>query len=147
MSRIENFLSELDDFELAYFVKFKLTTYMETTQLKIKAYLNKRNLNESKINKLILENPKSKLNDTKRRCPRCYTDKIRNDRVEWTNTSEGIGLKDEIAISDGLRGQVTYKNEVICNVCGFWIEDPNKEKSKSILKKILDKLHKIFAKA
>ncbi|MGY0408040.1 MAG: hypothetical protein ACWIPJ_06760 [Polaribacter sp.] len=140
MSRIQNFLNELDDYELAFFAKFKLMTYMKSTQLKIKEILIERNLNESKINQLISENPKSKLNDNKERCTRCYTNKIRKDRVEWTNTSTGIGFEDETAISDGIKGEATYKEEIICNVCGLWIKDPNQEKEKSTLNEIIHKV-------
>ena len=138
MSRIRDFLNELDDYELAYFAKFKLLTYMKVTQSKIKEYLAERNLNESKIDKLISENPKSKLNDEKRRCERCYSEKIRSNKVEWTNTGGGIGLKDEIATWDAIGGRATYKDEVICNVCGFWLEDPNQEKPLPTSKKILN---------
>ena len=70
---------------------------MKVTQMEIKEYLVERNLNESKIDRLISENPKSKLNDDRERCPRCYSDKIRKDKVEWTNTSGGIGIEDEVA--------------------------------------------------
>ena len=138
MSRIRDFLNELDDYELAYFAKFKLLTYMKVTQSRIKEYLAERNLNESKIDKLISENPKSKLNDEKRRCERCYSEKIRSNKVEWTNTGGGIGLKDEIATWDAIGGRATYKDEVICNVCGFWLEDPNQEKPLPTSKKILN---------
>ena len=140
MSKIKNFLNGLDDYELAFFVKFKYKTYMKSTQFKIKEILIERNLNESKIDQLILENPKSKLNDNKERCTRCYTDKIRKDRVEWTNTSGGIGFEDEIAISDGIKGVATYKEEIICNICGFWIKDPNQEKEKSTLNEMIYKV-------
>lgn len=130
MSRVKNFLTELDDYELAYFAKFKLLTYMKDTQSEIKEYLIERNLNESKIDQLILTNPKSKLIDERERCPRCYSDKIRKDEVEWTNTKNRAGFADEIATLDGLNGKATYKDQVICNVCGFWIKDPNFEKKK-----------------
>ena len=49
MNRIRNFLNELDDYELAYFSKFKLLTYMRVTQSQIKEYLVEKNLNESKL--------------------------------------------------------------------------------------------------
>ncbi len=137
MSRVNDFLAGLDDYELAYFAKFKLLTYMKVTQMEIKEYLVERNLNESKIDRLISENPKSKLNDDRERCPRCYSDKIRKDKVEWTNTSGGIGIEDEVATWDGFGGRATYKNEVICNVCGFWLEDPNQEKPLPTSKKVL----------
>lgn len=137
MSRVKKFLMELDDYELAFFAKFKLTTYMKVTQLEIKEYLTERNLNESKIDRLISENPKSKLEDDRERCPRCYSDKIRKDRVEWTNTGGGVGIEDEVATWDGFGGRATYKNEVICNVCGFWLEDPNQERPLPTSKKVL----------
>ncbi|PWG04022.1 hypothetical protein DIS07_14945 [Polaribacter aquimarinus] len=110
---------------------------MKVTQSKIKEYLVERNLNESKIEKLIIENPTSKLEDKLERCPRCYSDKIRKNKVEWTNTDGGIGLEDEIAIADGISGKATYKNEVVCDVCDFWLEDPNGEKPVPFSKKIL----------
>ena len=137
MSKISDFLNELDDYELAFFAKFKLSTYMKVTQSKIKEYLVERNLNESKIERLITENPKSKLEDNLKRCPRCYSDKIRKNKVVWTNTNGGIGLEDEIAIADGIGGKATYKNEVICDVCDFWLEDPNEEKPVFLPKRIM----------
>ena len=137
MNKINNFLNELDDYELAFFAKFKLSTYMKVTQSKIKEYLVERNLNESKIERLIAENPKSKLEDNLKRCPRCYSDKIRTNKVEWTNTGGGIGLSDEIAIANGIEGKATYKNEIICNVCEFWLKDPNEEKPISFPKRIM----------
>ena len=138
MSRVKKFLTELDDYELAYFAKFKLQTYMKDTQSEIKEFLSERNLNQSKIDRLILENPKSKLKDIKERCLRCYSDKIRKVKVEWTNTVGGIGIGDEVATWDGIGGQATYKNEVICNVFGNWLEDPNQEKPLPTSKKILN---------
>lgn len=49
MNRVKKFLTELDDYELAYFAKFKLLSYMKNTQSEIKEYLTKRNLNQSKL--------------------------------------------------------------------------------------------------
>ncbi len=138
MTRVRKFLIELDDYELAFFAKFKLLTYMNPTQLEIKDYLIERNLTKSKIDQLISENSKSKLNDEKERCPRCYSDKIRKDKVEWTDTAQKSGYSDEIATLDGLSGRATYKDQVICNVCGFWLSDPNNEKGKSTWNSIWD---------
>lgn len=138
MSRILDFLNGLDDYELAFFAQYKRNSYLKETREIISEYLLKRNLSESKINRLITENPKSKLTDGKERCPRCYSTKIRKDEVEWTNTGGGIGIEDEVAALYGLDGRATYKNEVICNVCGFWLEDPNQEKPLPTSKKILN---------
>ena len=140
MSRVRNFLTELDDYELAYFAKFKLLTYMKATQLEIQAYLTERNLTESKMEQLIAEHRHATLDDEKERCPRCYSDKIRKDQVEWTDTAGKIGYADEIATLDGLAGRATYTDQAICNVCGFWLSDPNHEKGKSIWKTIWEYL-------
>ncbi|SFS81328.1 hypothetical protein [Lutibacter maritimus] len=132
MSKIKNFLSDFDDYELAFFAKFKLNTYLKNSQENIEKILFKRGLTKYRIEQLIKNNPKSKLADGKERCPRCYSDKIRNDKVELTNTSSGFGLSDKIATYDGMIGKATYKDEIICNVCGFWLKDPNEEKPKSL---------------
>ena len=137
MSRILDFLNTLDDHELAFLARYKKDSYMKPTREIISEYLLKRNLSASKIDHLIANNPKSKLNDERERCPRCYSDKIRKDKVEWTNTGGGIGLDDEIATWDGVGGRVTYKNEVICNVCGYWLIDPNQEKPLPTKRKVL----------
>lgn len=146
MSKTTEFLDELDDYELAFFAKFKLSTYMKVTKSKINDYLVERNLNKSKIEQLISENPKSKLEDDLKRCPRCYSDKIRKNKVEWTNTNSGIGLEDEIAIADGIEGKATYKYELICDVCDLWLEDPNEEKTNPISNKIMNGIWNIISR-
>ena len=144
MESIKGFLSELDDYELAFFVKFKHHTYMKPTRDKIHEYLNERNFNVSKMEALIAENPKNKLNDSEERCPRCFSNKLRKTKVEWTATEDGFSFEDEIAIAKGFENKATYKNEIVCNVCEFWIKDPNNEKPKSTSKKILNGVYKIF---
>jgi hypothetical protein len=131
MTRVKEFLIELDDYELAFFAKFKLPTYMKETQSEIKKYIVERGLNDAQIDKLISSNPKRETKNGKVRCPRCSSDKIRTEKVEWTKNAGQIGYEDEIASLDGLSGKATYKNQVICNVCENWIEDPNFEKNKT----------------
>tara|TARA_R100001369_G_scaffold89859_1_gene127977 strand:+ start:1468 stop:1911 length:444 start_codon:yes stop_codon:yes gene_type:complete len=145
MNQIISFLNGLDDYELAYFAKFKLHTYMQDTQLEIKRHLRKKELTKEKVDKLIAANPKKEAKKGKIRCPRCSSDKIRTEKVEWTNTVNKVGYEDEIASMDGLSGKIIYKNQVICNVCEYWIEDPNFEKTKkSIWHDIGDALFHIF---
>ncbi|RFN59332.1 hypothetical protein DZ858_04495 [Marixanthomonas ophiurae] len=135
----------MDDYELAYFAKFKLQTYMPETQLKIKKHLLKQGFTEERINQLIAINPKKEEKKGKMRCPRCSSDKIRTEKVEWTDTTNKIGYEDEIASMDGLTVKVTSKNQVICNVCEYWIEDPNSEKTnKSLWYHIYDTVFHIF---
>jgi len=130
MSRVKKFLNDLDDYELAYFAKFKVKTYMPKTQSEIKKFISDKGLNEQRIEQLIAINPKRESVDGKIRCPRCSTDKVRTEKVEWTDTENQAGFADEIAVIDGFSGKATYKDQVICNVCGFWIKDPNFEKRK-----------------
>src|SRR5690606_4651347 len=130
MQRVKDFLNKLDDYELAYFTKFKLKTYMPQTQSEIKKYISNKGLTEKRIDELIATNPKRETKEGKIRCPRCSTDKIRTEKVEWTDTENRAGFADEIATLDGLNGKATYKDQVICNVCGFWIKDPNFERKK-----------------
>ncbi len=77
MSRVHKFISQLNDYELAYFAKFKLLTFMKETQSEIKEYLAERNMSESKIEKLTSEDRRNKFNDNRIRCPRCQSTKIR----------------------------------------------------------------------
>ena len=102
---------------------------MPETQKVIAAYLKDRGLTESKIDRLIKVQPK-KVEDGSRRCPRCSSNKIRSENVEWTATTNNLGYSDEIAALDGLGGKATFKDQIVCNVCGYWVEDPNREKKK-----------------
>ncbi|SNR60757.1 hypothetical protein SAMN06265371_106216 [Lutibacter agarilyticus] len=137
MSKIDKYLSDFDDYELAFFAKYKLDTYLKNSQEKIKKILFKRGLTEYRIEKLIEENPKSKLIDEKERCPRCYSDKIRRDKVKYTNESSGGSFGILIKAYNSNNEKVTYKNEVICNVCGFWLKDPNNEKPKMNITRLM----------
>lgn len=140
MKNITNILSEFNDFELANFAKFKMESYMVETQDVIKEYLKKRQITEEKIEILIAENLKRKIIDNIERCPKCYSDKLRIEKVEWTKTIDKFSGDDEIASLDGFVGNVTYKNEVECNVCGFILKDPNQKnyKKRTIRQKVSD---------
>ncbi|MAO10112.1 MAG: hypothetical protein CMC07_04300 [Flavobacteriaceae bacterium] len=120
MNQIISFLNGLDDYELAYFAKFKIQTYSPETQLEINRHLRGKGLAEDRINRLIAANPKKEAKKGKVRCPRCSSDKIRTEKV-------------------------TFKNQMICNVCEYWIEKPNSEKrKKSIWYHIYDTIFHLF---
>lgn len=91
MNRVKKFLTELDDYELAYFAKYRLPTYLPETQSEIKEYIATKGLTESKIEQLVSVNPKRKSKKGQQRCPRCSSDKIRTEKVEWTDTGNRIG--------------------------------------------------------
>jgi hypothetical protein len=140
MKKTINFISEFNDFELANFAKFKMESYMIETQDVIKEYLKKREITEDRIEILIAENLKRKIIDNKERCPKCFSDKLRIEKVEWTKTIDKFSGDDEIASLDGTIGKVTYIDEVECNVCGFILKDPNQKnyKKRTITQKISD---------
>lgn len=137
MSRISEFLETLSDRELAYFAKYKLHTYMKETQLEIKKYLDEKNFDEEKINRF-LSNDNNFAKGDLNSCPRCGSNKIRKDDVEWTATAFNRGYSDEFATMEGMAGKKSIKQNVICNVCGYWLSDPNHEKGQSIWNKILN---------
>lgn len=140
MKNTIDILSEFNDFELANFAKFKMGSYMVATQVVIKEYLKKREISEDRIEILIAENLKRKIIDDKERCPKCHSDKLRTEKVEWTKTINQFSGNDEIASLDGFVGKVTYKDEVECNVCGFILKDPNQKnyKKRTFTQKISD---------
>jgi hypothetical protein len=132
MGKTRQFLDTLSDHELAFFYKYKLHTYMRDTQLNINAYVIERDLNHEKINQLITK-PTQLYYKKAKCCPRCGTNKLLVNTVEWTETYGKAGYEDEIAVGDAMMGKATYKDEIICNVCNFWLQDPNNknpEKSK-----------------
>ena len=134
MGRVIEFLNGLDEYELAFFAKFKRNTYMPKTQEMISNYLLEKGFTKSKIDRLIESNPDDKLKDEKKRCTRCYSDKIRKNKIEWNTMNKGI--EGRAARWDAVGGKVTFKDEVVCNVCEFWIEDPNQEKPSGMWNKI-----------
>ena len=137
MSKIDEFLSELSETELAYFAKFKLKTYMPETQKKIENHIEKKGLSAEKIEKLIAENTQQFESIDKEICPRCGSQNLLKRKVEWTNTiDKPFNGDDEVAALDGLYGRATFKDEISCNICGFWIEDPNREKPTNFAQKI-----------
>lgn len=76
MDNIENYLDQFEDFELAFFYKYKLNTYLEETQSRIKAFLKRRNLDETKMERLIAEYSHRSFSDNELRCPRCTSKKL-----------------------------------------------------------------------
>lgn len=135
MSKTRDFLDSLSDHELAFFVKYKLHTYMLNTQQDIKEYVEKRNLNQKAIDQFITKRTEIYYKKEKC-CTRCGSNKLLINNVEWTDTYGKPGYADDLAVSEGMfYGKATYKDEIICNVCDFWLQDPNNRNPKGIRKK------------
>lgn len=71
-----NFLTELNDYELAYFAKYNLSNYSEISRVEAKEFLTNKGLTDNKIEELISINPKRETRSGKVRCSRCSSDKI-----------------------------------------------------------------------
>ena len=71
MSKLDNFLKNLEDFELAAFYKYRFETFIPSTQENIIKCLKERNIEISTINSFI-ESTKKQNRDNKnnRNCPR-----------------------------------------------------------------------------
>lgn len=123
MTRTAAFLDTLSDRELAFFAKFKLHTYIIDTQYEIKKYIDDRKLYPQAIDKLIKE--KVEIDEKRMCCPRCGSSKLLKSNVKWTE----VYSKHDIAKA-GNSWNGIYKDEIICNVCDFWLEDPNKKAPK-----------------
>jgi hypothetical protein len=136
MKQINKFLTELDDYELAYFAKYRLPTFIPETQSEIKKYLVKKGLTDSKVEQLVSVNPKRQSKKGQQRCPRCSSDKIKTEKVEGTDNDNGIESVDKITATNNLNVKT------ICNVCGFCIPEPKIKKPKSYGRNLLDKVIK-----
>ena len=77
MSRLQEFIDTLEDFELIAFYKYRYDSFMEGSQQKIMAEIEKRGLHLDKIDEII---GKSKGSDYEIQesicCPRCYSRKF-----------------------------------------------------------------------
>ena len=91
-----------------------------------------------KHNNLLLIIQKLNLRTTKERCPRCFSDKLREEKVEWMETSNGFSFSKESISLKKFAGEAHYKTKKSCNVCGYGVTDPNYQKRKPIIKKIAE---------
>lgn len=134
--KLRNILDSYEDFELANLSRYKLNSYMDKTYLDIKNYIKERGLTETKINELIESANQITYSDNHARCPRCKSNKIRSENIELTNTSSS----DTATILDGLNGSATFRIRQICDICEYYISDPNNEslKSKSAIRKLTE---------
>ncbi|MEO8254830.1 MAG: hypothetical protein ABI554_10645 [Flavobacterium sp.] len=130
MGKTKDFLDTLSDHELAFFAKYKQHTYMRDTQEDIKNYILERNLTQKAIDQFIAQ-PTQLYYENAECCSRCGTDKLLINNVQWTQTHQKHNYGNEFIFKDSLyNGDVIYKDEIICNVCDFWLEDPNNQNPK-----------------
>jgi|688.fasta_scaffold1059156_1 hypothetical protein len=140
--KLKHILDSYEDFELAFLSKYNLNTYTDQTIQSIKKYIHSRGLTESKINELIELTNQTVFPDYHSRCPRCKSNKIRTENIEYSNTTSS----DTATILDGMNGTISARIRQICNVCEYYISDPNNEssKSKTSFSKLVDLFFEIF---
>ena len=124
MSKTLEFLNSLNERELAYFAKFKSQKYSKVTREQIDEFLRMKNFSQEKIDSLITVG-RYALNSQKKKCPQCGSNKLLINNVQWTENYGKIGWEDEQSVIDGFTGKATFKDEIICNVCDYWLQDPN----------------------
>ena len=120
MTSLEDILTQFEDFELAFIVKYKYDTYLDKSKKAIDLEIIKRKLSKDKMELLINKYEYLKVYDGVQRCPRCFSKKIAKDVVEYWNTYE-----DRAAIYDGLSGKQLFKEKLTCIVCDYIVYDPN----------------------
>lgn len=117
MWRIEDYLGQFEDFELAFFWKYKLDTYMKYTQKEIKAYLKKKRLSDAEMKNLIAEYSKKTFPENEFRCPRCKSKKIISEKEKAFNSMNGYKLAEELIDYEGIN---TGNIDCTCAVCGLF---------------------------
>jgi|GEM_PF-3009973 len=126
MGKALDFLQTLNDRELLYFAKFKLHTYTPQLQSEIRAFLERQNISGVTIARFQPSRTPYADFDQICICLQCGSDKLLVNNVEWTETPLRRHTSLDIDASELFHPKVIYKDEVICNVCDFWLQDPNK---------------------
>lgn len=115
MSKVEAFLSQLQDFELAFLYKYKYPSYLDESQLLIRKEIEKRGLTDDAMKNHVRQ---YEFNHSNSGCPRCNSLQNISQTVEFNNTNQYTGL-------DGLAGRTRYTSVVECAVCGWKLSDGN----------------------
>src|SRR6056297_2981847 len=119
MSRTDQLISSLKDFELAFLKKYKLKSYLKPTQDKVIREIQRRRLFDRELEKLIQQKEYDPENTG---CPRCDSHKIRTEQIELTTGSAGGGGAKIAYVGAALgTGQdlSSKGTRVTCLVCGF----------------------------
>lgn len=128
MPYAEDFLSSLEDYELAFLRKYKLKSYLKPTQEKIREEIRKRRLLDRELDRMV-ESREHNPNNTG--CPRCDSKKMRRDQIDIAKGAGGSGSKIAFAAAAASTGyDLTSKGEkVICQVCGYILQDDDSDQS------------------
>lgn len=114
MSKIADFLSNLNDIELSFLYKYKFNTYLAESQRLIEKELAKRSLDDIKVADYIKG---VEFNSSNTGCPRCNSRNIVSQDVQFYNTNRYSGLDNKMR----------YTSIKDCAICGFNLYDGNEK--------------------
>jgi rubredoxin len=140
MNRTDQFISSLEDFELAFLKKYKLKSNLKPTQDKILQEISSRRFLDRELDKMIESRENNPENTG---CPRCDSNKIRTDQIDLVGGSGAGGYK--IAYSGAAKASghdLTAKGKrMVCEICGFILQDDNERNSplKSFFTRLIQK--------
>lgn len=119
-SKIIDFLSSLNENELAYFYFYKLKTHSDQTQKKIEEYYREINFDPIKIESIIdrTKNEKFVYNKKVICCPRCKSSKTLLQKIDF---SCGTVYKGYDYYLYSKRDEITVYT---CNVCDYRFSSP-----------------------
>lgn len=126
MGKALEFLQTLDEVELLYFAKFKLPSYTPQLQSEIRSLLERKNISVSTIARFQPSRLPYADFDQTHICPQCGSNKLLVNTVEWTETPIRRHTDFDTNPNQLFQPEAIFKDEVICNVCDFWLQDPNK---------------------
>ena len=125
MEKIEQILNKFSDRELAYFVKYKMKTYVHSTQKDITKYIDReRELTSNQLELFIEKGEKPFVSDSYLVCKRCGSVKMFiYDTEFFPQEFKTLSHYEMLDLSQ----DIIKKRTIECFVCGNIIIDPNNE--------------------
>lgn len=138
MIQLDKILKEYTDTELAFLMIYKYNSYMPESKMLISNEIDSRGLTDAQLEALRLNLSKESKKDGEFRCPRCYSNKILNERSELWNTRAITGHSISAEALDGMAGRAKVVETLTCMVCDYIINDPNEDHKNTIVERIIN---------
>lgn len=124
MKEIEATINEMNKIELAFFVKYRLSTYLPITQNIIEKELRRRHFDFRQVNAIVrIHEFNNRNKEIKGACPRCSSTKLFTREVDKfaSYTQNRIWFD-----PTNYRTDIEKEQDVICIVCGYDIKNGEK---------------------
>ncbi len=138
MIELDKILKEYTDTELAFLMMYKFESYMPKSQKLITEELNSRGLTQSRLEELRTNLTAEDYKDKELRCPRCFSNKILNERSELWNTRVKTGHSISREALDGIAGRADFVESLTCMICDYVISDPNEDHKNTIAERFIN---------